>query len=254
VVIELERLGAGEPLLLLGPLGGYREPWEELRKRCAARFTTLVPRARGIGRSSPAPLGLTTTRMARDLVELLDALEIRRARVFGQSLGALVALELGARAPEKVERLALASGLACARDVPPSARLRLLRLLRCFALGEERALCCLVRRAVGDELFERDPERGRRILELAAAARVPRRTLSLQALAALRHDVRPRLHRIALPALVLAGARDHLIGIEPQRRLAGALPAARFRILQDAGHDLVLEQPAATAAELLAFF
>jgi pimeloyl-ACP methyl ester carboxylesterase len=46
------------------------------------------------------------------MIDLLDALELDRADLIGNSLGGRVALELALRAPERVGRLALALAFA----------------------------------------------------------------------------------------------------------------------------------------------
>jgi pimeloyl-ACP methyl ester carboxylesterase len=49
-------------------------------------------------------------------------------------------------------------------------------------------------------------------------------------------DVTDRLWRIDVPTLVLAGTRDVIVPPDRQRALAGAIAAARFQTLPDAGH------------------
>jgi pimeloyl-ACP methyl ester carboxylesterase len=63
---------------------------------------------------------------ARAVVALMDALELQRAHVVGNSLGGRVALETGLRYPERVRRLGLlALSLAWLRDRPWAPLLRL---------------------------------------------------------------------------------------------------------------------------------
>ena len=53
----------------------------------------------------------------RAVAELLDALEIERAHLVGNSMGGRVAIEIGLRQPERVERIVLLSpALAWLRD------------------------------------------------------------------------------------------------------------------------------------------
>ena len=61
-------------------------------------------------------------------MQLLDALELDRAHLIGNSLGGRVALEVGLRAPERVDRIALlAPSMAWRRKRPWAPALRLVR-------------------------------------------------------------------------------------------------------------------------------
>ena len=63
---------------------------------------------------------------ARSMVALLDALELERAHLIGNSMGGRVALEVGLRAPDRVGRLVLlAPSLAWLRNRPWAPLLRL---------------------------------------------------------------------------------------------------------------------------------
>jgi len=60
-------------------------------------------------------------------------------------------------------------------------------------------------------------------------------------------NLRPGLHHLRIPVLVLAGLLDekfHLLG----RDLAAAIPGSRFAAVPDAGHSLLVEAPAQCAA------
>ena len=77
----------------------------------------IAPDLRGRGRSNGVrgPAGLAAH--ARDLVAVLDALDVDRAVVVGHSMGAFVALVLGDLYPERVSRLVLVDG-GLPLDVP----------------------------------------------------------------------------------------------------------------------------------------
>ena len=61
------------------------------------------------------------------------------------------------------------------------------------------------------------------------------------------------LGRIETPTLVLWGAQDQIAPLANAERLARALPAARYVVVEDAWHMPWLEEPAATARPLLEF-
>jgi pimeloyl-[acyl-carrier protein] methyl ester esterase len=67
-------------------------------------------------------------------------------------------------------------------------------------------------------------------------------------------DLRRELRRVVQPALVLHGARDRIVPPAAGRRLAAALPNARFRLLRTCAHAPFLSQPGRVARELREFF
>jgi pimeloyl-[acyl-carrier protein] methyl ester esterase len=67
-------------------------------------------------------------------------------------------------------------------------------------------------------------------------------------------DLRRDLRRVRQPALVLQGARDYIVPPAAGRRLAAALPDARFQLLRSCAHAPFLSQPAQVARALREFF
>jgi 3-oxoadipate enol-lactonase len=107
---------------------------------------------------------------------------------------------------------------------------------------------------LSDEAQAQHPERLAQV-ETAAGHDPARRTeLALHALAAGCHDAREALGGIAAPTLVLTGDRDELLGSGPCEELAKAIPGATLTRIENAGHDLTLEQPEATARVVAEFF
>ena len=67
-------------------------------------------------------------------------------------------------------------------------------------------------------------------------------------------DLRGEMRRVTQPALVIHGARDRIVPAAAGRRLAEALPDARFRLLRSCAHAPFLSQPGKIAKMLRAFF
>lgn len=57
------------------------------------------------------------------------------------------------------------------------------------------------------------------------------------------YDMRPLLHRVAQPSLVVIGGRDRLVNPDESLRLGERLPDADVLVLPDAGHAAFLEDP-----------
>ena len=101
--------GAGEPLLLLSPLGADASFW--LRQLPALASTRMVISFghRGAPSSSPTDETCSIEQMANDAIALLEQLGIASADLVGLAIGSLVAQQMARLAPSRVRRLVLAA-------------------------------------------------------------------------------------------------------------------------------------------------
>jgi pimeloyl-ACP methyl ester carboxylesterase len=216
-------------------------PIADLGLRAAA------PDLRGHGWSSK-PLDASAygpAALAAWLVDVLDALGVRRAVLVGHSLGGHVAIETALAAPGRVAGLVLVAPLG----LSVVGRLRALRLATPAALAP--VLPYLVTRAavrVG-LVSSYGPGRGpteREVDEYFAPTADPDLARAVR-LVAHASDWAPgsreRLARVACPTHVILGDRDNLIGADAVRPLAGAIPRATFEVLRGVGHVPIDEAP-----------
>ncbi|WP_369214081.1 alpha/beta fold hydrolase [Streptomyces flavofungini] len=95
--ISYARAGAGEPLLLLHGIGHHRQAWDPVVRILAAEYDVIAVDLPGFGASPSLPDGLAhdLPTVVPALGALCRALGIERPHVAGNSLGGLLALELG---------------------------------------------------------------------------------------------------------------------------------------------------------------
>jgi 3-oxoadipate enol-lactonase len=74
-----------------------------------------------------------------------------------------------------------------------------------------------------------------------------------QAMAGSRFDNSGEVGRIKSPTLVIHGAEDRLVPPSNARALAKAIPNARLRVIEGAGHLVFIEWAAEVNREVLAF-
>jgi pimeloyl-ACP methyl ester carboxylesterase len=103
--------GSGPLLVLIAGGHGDAAVNEALASHLADRYTVLTFDRRGLSGSTTDEPGLTVATHADDVSHLLSAVTTEPARIFGSSLGALIALKLVSRHPEQV-------GVVVAHEAP----------------------------------------------------------------------------------------------------------------------------------------
>lgn len=232
-------------LLLSNSLGTTHAMWDPQVRALTEHFRVLRYDRRGHGRSDVPPGPYSIGELADDVIELLDALELERVSYCGLSIGGMDGMWNAARAPGRIDRLALCS---TSPHMPPPD------------LWDERAATVRERgmETVADATMERWFSDGFRARAPEAVAAVREMVVSTPAegyaacCEAIRDwDFRGDLGRIAAPTLVLSAEDDPSTPPAAGREIADGIPGARFTVLPGARHLANVEQPEAFAEALL---
>ena len=100
---------AGMPLLFVHGAVQTRHIWDAQIEALAGSRRLVSFDLRGHGETPLGSRRLSIEQLADDALTLLDSLGINQAAVCGISLGGMVALEMGTRAPERISSLILAN-------------------------------------------------------------------------------------------------------------------------------------------------
>ena len=102
--------GSGEPLVVLH--GAYMNipSMGAIIPRLARTHKVYALELQGHGRTTDIDRPITYQNLADDVAAFMDAVGLRKADVFGYSMGAVAGLQLAIRHPEKVNKLVAASG------------------------------------------------------------------------------------------------------------------------------------------------
>lgn len=244
--------GTGTPVVLVMGLGGDATAWGYQLAALAPGHRCLVLDNRGAGRTEAPDIPYTIAGMARDLLGLLDALEVPRAHVLGASMGGAIAQEAATQAPERIASLQLHCTWA-GPDPYFAAVVQSLRMMR-RELGHEGFVRAFLPWVFTPRCYA---ERLRFIEQVVQAAVTtphpqPLRGYLRQAEAVLGHDARARLAAIRCPTLVTVGEDDILTPPRFARELAALILGARFEVLP-AGHGYFWEAPEPFNAACLRF-
>ena len=248
--LSLLRAGRGEPVVMLHGLGASKASFLPTVAALAYSFRTIVVDLPGHGDSAkPLAAPYDARWFARSVVALLDALELERAHLIGNSMGGRVALEVGLSYPERVARIALlAPAMAWRRERRWAPFLRLVRPeLGLFQPTPRAAVEGVVRRLIPGA---RDGWTAAGVDEFLRSYMTARGRAAFYA--ALRNiyldepdgpnGFWTRLPSLEPETLFIWGRRDTLVPIGFARHVTDALPAASHLEL-DCGHVPQLERP-----------
>src|SRR5690606_37993891 len=235
-------VGAGDVVLFVHGFPFDSGMWAEQLDRIPRRFRLIAPDLRGFGSSTRGEAPVSMDRFADDLVGLLDHLGIDRTVVCGLSMGGYVAFALWRRHPDRIRALVLCATRAGA-DTEEARRARFELAGRVREGGSRVAADEQVPRLLSERTFRDRPEVADRVREMIESTDRATIVAALEAMAA-RPDSTPLLAGISVPTLVVAGGDDRVVKAEEMRRMADAIPEARFQTIPEAGHLPPLECPA----------
>jgi pimeloyl-ACP methyl ester carboxylesterase len=219
---------------------------------------------RGNGRSDAGPQNLwTLAQWGDDVRGLCEALGVQRPIVLGASFGGMVALSYATRHPQHVGKLILMN-TAARGGAYTQRRVDLFEQLGgpvAGALARRRLLEGDTSPAVL-QAWLRDcyPHYNRTPIDADGLRRAvlndeATRWFSHVDGEAHRFDLRPDLHRIKCPVLLMGGTLDPMVPVENQRDIAALLPPHLLRYVEfdGAGHGLVADAPGRTLDVLREF-
>jgi pimeloyl-ACP methyl ester carboxylesterase len=224
----LER-GTGEPVVLLHGLMSRPDHWEGVLEGLSDVCRPIAPSLPIFDSALREP---SIRELALFVRDFLDAIEIPRAVVGGNSLGGHVTLALALAHPERVSGLVLtgssgllersSTGRVPHRPSPAYVRERMREIV--FDSG-------LITAEWVDSVHElvSTPFSALRVVRLARAAR--------------RERLDDRLAEIRVPTLLIWGCDDRITPPETARAFQGLLSDAELVLIPSCGHAPMLERP-----------
>jgi 3-oxoadipate enol-lactonase len=246
--IDYEVQGAGPSLVLINGLGFGRWGFFKQVPALSRHFATISFDARE-GRD---PDGVIEG-LASDVADLLAHLGVNRAHILGTSLGGFVAQELALSRPDLVGRLVLVS---TGEGGWGSERMSLGAMGTMFGLGAlspKQAVRRGLEAATSERYRAENPQEFERIVEKRLDDSPSAASYYEQALAGSRFDDSAEVGRTGSPTLVIHGSQDQYVPPSNARALAEAIPNARLRILEGAGHLVFIERAAEVNREVIEF-
>jgi len=249
--VELAYTTAGDPadppVLLVAGLGAQLISWED------GFVQELVDRGLYVIRFDNRDAGLSThlgertelayalADLADDAAGLIDALGLGSAHVVGVSMGGMIVQLLAIEHPDRVRSLTSIMSTTGDREVGEASDAAIALLMAPPAATREAVIggAVLSNRVMGSPSYPTAPDEVRaraarafdRAYDPAGFARQLQACLTTP-------DRTEALRRLDVPALVVHGAADPLIGVSGGRATAAAIPGSDLLVIDGVGHEL----------------
>lgn len=235
---SLSHQSAGMPaLVLVHGAGGSNANWPYQLRRLPG-WAVLAPDLPGHGSSFVLPRP-SIQEYAASLWDWLNSIEVETAVLCGHSMGAAIALHMAQAEPQRVRGLLLLG--AAARFSVNVQLLEKLHTQARLADGVRNIVQWSFGRAAHPSLRNAYT---RQLLNNADGV------LYADFKACADFNFSSQAAALKTPTVVLSGAEDQMVAESSSAALARALPLARHLSIPQAGHMLMMEQPAAVSATL----
>jgi len=250
VSLRYQLAGDGQrTLVFLHEVGGCLESWSSVTAILQRHVRTLAYDSRGAGLSEKPVGAVTIDHLTRDLIGLLDALDITNpVTLVGCAVGAAVSIRVASRHAERVAGLV---ALSPATGIAATERARILALAR--RIETEGVRSRILERFDHSYALDYFADRSDREQVRARLLHADPHSYAQMYRMLCDLDLGDDLPRIRAPTLVVAGRRDGTRPPEQVEAVARAIPGARFEIL-DTGHAMNILTPTLVAQAVERFF
>jgi pimeloyl-ACP methyl ester carboxylesterase len=271
--IHYYEAGEGENVILLHGLGAEADIWAANIPALAPHYHVVVPDQLGFGNSDKPPIEYKIQTWVEFLDRFMQALNIPKATLVGNSLGGWIGVDFARQHPEKVERLVLADagGWRPIKMPPPMAKtlndssIAGIRQVIEMMLFERRAIPINInpgsiqetrkmlefltadKQLITDQLVEQEFQRHLRIGDGYTITRFLAGSLSED------QFENEKLGHLTLPTLLIWGRDDRLFSLEDAHGFGKAIHGSKLVVIEQCGHMPQLEKSDEFNKALLAF-
>jgi len=239
---------SGVPVVMLHGVTDSWRSYEHVLPHLPDDIRAVAVTQRGHGDAPKPESGYRIEDLARDVVDLMDELELAQAVVVGHSMGTWVARQIAIEHPDRVLGLVLAGAFQSSISANPG-------------VAEEMRQLADVPDPVTDEIargfqlstLERPIPSDQLDVFVAESLKVPAHVWGELFMGFAEIDQAEGVAALAMPALLAWGERDAFIPRDVQDELLETLPDARLEVYEGVGHALHWEEPERFAGDVAAF-
>jgi len=260
-----ESYGQGRPLVLIHSAWATHKWWRWQVPDLARDYQVVAYDVRGHGQSTPLHGVSSVDGFVHDLQMFLEHLHITSPVIIGWSMGGIIAMQYCLNLPSSAKALVL---IAASGHRIPRLKLRvyiayLQSLLNLFTdLAQPRKFDRSTRQFPRQNVWLEhqvrkmlSPQATRDVFDwvINDIKNTPRDNYFNLMKSLWDWQAADQLRRIKIPTLILSGEHDSLVRPRFSRMLHDIIPNSKLRVIENAGHYLVLEQPELVNAEILKF-
>ncbi|MET4576532.1 alpha/beta fold hydrolase [Ottowia thiooxydans] len=222
--------------------------WDPVAKLLEGQACVVAIDARGHGKSGRGTARLTAARMADDLLEVLDALQIRKAVVGGASMGGCLALQFAGTHPERCSGLALIDTTAWYGPTAPKDWED--RAMKAKSQGLSALVDFQKTRWFSEAFSQREPGVVDECIAIFLSNDIDAYVDTCRMMGAF--DGRGLFANIHVPTRILVGDEDYAAPVAMAQVLHEGIAGSRLEIIPGARHLTPLEVPHIVADTLRA--
>ena len=244
-------IGVGPAVVLIHGYPFNRSLWTEQAEALHPKHRVIIPDLRGFGESDSSEGTATMSRMAEDVAELMDHLEIEQAIIGGLSMGGYVALAFARQIPARVRALVLADTRAQA-DTEEGKQTRFQQAEKALSEGMAGIADAMLPKLLTPDTVSKRPELVKRVRDMMLKTKPEGAAAALKGMAA-RDDQTDFLGEIIVPTLILVGREDAITPVADSEKMHSLIQRSRLVVIENAGHVSNLEQTEQFNDALLGF-
>jgi len=239
--------GSGPPIVFVHGLGGSSNVWHGTMQAMQQHHHVIALDIRGHGRSDGRGK-FAIEGWARDVEALIRHLELPAVTLVGHSLGTLVVQHIAQTVPDVCDNLILVGGISY---FPPALiegykdRANIVE-----AEGMDPLVDAWLAGAVAPQTHASMPGAVGLLREMFLRNDPVMYAKACRALTKAPHV---RRDEIGQPTLIVVGSHDRSTPLAMAEELKADIPVSQVKVVPDAGHWLMIEQPGVLAAAILEF-
>lgn len=249
--IAYDDSGAGPIILLLHGFPFNRSLWSEQVGELSKSYRVITPDLRGFGESETGESPATMNRLAQDIAELMETLDIASATIGGLSMGGYVVLAFYKQFPERVKALILADTRPQG-DTEEAKQVRAKQAEDALSQGMAGIVNSMLPKLFTPDSVTKQPEAVKRVREMMMTTKPAGAAAALMGMA-VREDHTEMLSRINVPTLILVGRDDAITPVADSEGMHTRIPGSKFLVIENAGHVSNVEQTDVFNSQLLSF-
>ncbi len=230
-----EFAGTGRPLVFTHGASWDRRQWDKQVDYFKDRYQVITWDVRGHGDSTLPEGPVNPEDFSKDLIALLDHLEIDKAILCGLSMGGHISLQTAIRYPERVEGLVLI-GTPCTNSFNLYEKLVVPINRFSIKLIPMKTTAKLLAKT----LSKFNPDNAQYILE--TVSKIPHNNFNRLWHAITGMESKDDLHKVKAPTLILVGDHDNLTSRQ-QKYIQQNIADSELKIIKNAHHSTNLDNP-----------